>query len=80
MLHGQLFLSEINKAHILEVYCPECQLKLQYSLASTTTSSKRNLKENQNVVHPPPIPDLSCRVRTRLHLMDESLVSLCQKN
>ncbi|XP_074560391.1 LOW QUALITY PROTEIN: putative serine carboxypeptidase-like 52, partial [Curcuma longa] len=30
------------------------------SLASTT-SDKRILKENQNILHPPPFPDLRCR-------------------
>ncbi|XP_074555532.1 serine carboxypeptidase-like 18 [Curcuma longa] len=55
-----LFLSEINEAHILEAYCPESRLNHLHSLASRT-SSKRILKENQNILHPPPFPDLSCR-------------------
>ncbi|XP_042417415.1 serine carboxypeptidase-like 17 isoform X2 [Zingiber officinale] len=55
-----LFVSEINDEHILEMYCPECRLKPLPSLASTT-SGKRILKENQNILHPPPFPDPGCR-------------------
>ncbi|XP_042417410.1 serine carboxypeptidase-like 18 isoform X2 [Zingiber officinale] len=57
---NNVFLSEINEAHILEVYCPESRLNHPHSLVSTT-SSKRILKENQNILDPPPFPDLSCR-------------------
>ncbi|KAG6493175.1 hypothetical protein ZIOFF_048152 [Zingiber officinale] len=38
----------------------ECRLKPLPSLASTT-SGKRILKENQNILHPPPFPDPGCR-------------------
>ncbi|XP_042417441.1 serine carboxypeptidase-like 18 isoform X2 [Zingiber officinale] len=54
------FLSEINEAHILEMYCPECRWKPLSSRASTT-SGKRILKENQNILHPPLFPDQNCR-------------------
>ncbi|XP_074575028.1 serine carboxypeptidase-like 18 [Curcuma longa] len=57
---NNLFLSEINEGHILEAYCPEYRLNHLHSLASAT-SSKRILKENQNILRPPPFPDLSCR-------------------
>ncbi|XP_074572547.1 serine carboxypeptidase-like 18 isoform X1 [Curcuma longa] len=59
-LFNNSFLSEINNQHILEMYCPECRLEPLHSFASTT-SDKRILKENKNILQPPPFPDLRCR-------------------